>query len=113
MGEEKHFAMLRAVLDVAWCDGSFDEREERLLEQLAQSLNIDAAQLAALKGSSGDADDPALKRLVSSYDDRLYLYQQAVKMSYADGIVMPEEVEMLRKLRTSLFSLDEAPAEDA
>lgn len=96
--KEKRLEALSAILDVAWADGSFEEREIALAEQLVRAF---ALQLDELELPPDDQRRPLAELLVSEAERR-YVYERAFMMSWVDGAFSPAEWSALEQLRESL-----------
>ena len=94
---EKRVAILEGILAVAWADGSYDERERRLMDDIARAFGA-----AAMPPALGGMGDKPLSELLETPEERAYVFQQAAKMSYADGVLDPGERDLLDRLAESL-----------
>jgi uncharacterized tellurite resistance protein B-like protein len=98
---DKRIAILQELLATAWADGSYDEREQRLMNEIATAFGNEFGDGSSrLYGRRGLAD------VLTSRDERYYCYQQAAKMSYADGRLSSRERLVLNSLRDSLQLTD-------
>ena len=112
MVEEKRLSILRAILAMAWADGSFVERERKLMSELLKAFRPTLYEQKGLLKDPDPADTGRrLSLLLDDYDERLYCYQQALKMSYADGIVVDQEKKLLEQLKRSLDIHDDDAVE--
>jgi uncharacterized tellurite resistance protein B-like protein len=109
---EQDMAILKALVPVAWADGTFAEGEKELIDGLLEAYRAndeERAQLHAYAGQRRTLDDIDLQEL--SADDRRVLLQHAVLLTFADGNQSASEVEFLSALSTKLrIPEDEARA---
>jgi tellurite resistance protein len=100
---EQDFAVLEALVPVAWADGSFGERERELFSELVSAYDpseADRAKLLAFANQRRTLDDINLTNL--SFGDRRIVLHHAALMVHADGNVDPEETKMLQALAQRL-----------
>jgi len=100
---EQEFAIVRALVPVAWADGEFAEKEKEMLEALLDAYGASEEQRSALRDYAKERrtlDDISLQDL--SFDDRRVLLQCAVLLSFADGEQHPEESKLLQELSVKL-----------
>jgi tellurite resistance protein len=96
-------AMIRALVPVAWADGSVGPQERAMLDALLDAFEASADEKAALFAYATErrtVDDIDLQSL--STGDRRLLLQHAVLMSFADGKQEPSEVLLLGELANRL-----------
>ncbi len=109
---EQEYAIVRALVPVAWADGEFADTEKEMLEALLDAYGATDAQKQALREYAKEKrtiDDINLQDL--SAPDRRVLLQQAVILSFADGEQHPTEAKFLADLATRLrVPADEAKA---
>jgi len=109
---EQDFAIVRALVPVAWADGVFADREKETLEALLDAFgadDVEKEQIRAFAASKKTLDDINLQTL--SADDRRILLQHAVLLSYADGNQDDAERKFLDELVKRLkIPQDEAKA---
>ncbi len=109
---EQEYAIVRALVPVAWADGEFAETEKEMLEALLDAYGATDAQKQALRDYAKEKrtiEDINLQDL--SAPDRRVLLQQAVILSFADGEQAPSEAKFLADLATRLrVPADEAKA---
>ncbi len=96
-------AIIRALIPVAWADGTFADREKEMLEALLDAYCADDREREALHEYAAQPktlDDIDLQELSS--DDRRMLLQHAVLLSFADGSQSPEELAIVETLAKTL-----------
>ncbi len=102
---DDRLVLLRALVAIARADGEVAAVERQRLLQLAEFLRLDSVQTAEVEALLDPAHPaPELPRQdeLPGYDVRLYVFQQALMMSYADGIVQDEERSVLDRLADTL-----------
>ncbi len=109
---EQEYAIVRALVPVAWADGEFADKEKEMLEALLDAYGASDAQKKDLREYAKEKrtiEDINLQDL--SAPDRRVLLQQAVILSFADGEQHPTEATFLAELATRLrVPADEAKA---
>jgi len=107
---EQDFAIVKALVPVAWADGEFAEREKQTIEALLDAFgadDVEKEQIRAFAEKKRTLDDIELSTL--SADDRRILLQHAVLMSYADG----KQDDSERKVLDDLAKRLKLPADEA
>ena len=107
---DQDFAIVKALVPVAWADGEFAQREKDTLEALLEAFGADDVEkekIRAFAETKKTLDDINLQDL--SADDRRILLQHAVLLSYADGKQDDAERAFLDELVKRL----KLPAEEA
>lgn len=96
--KEKRLEALNAILEVAWADGDFDEREMAFMEKLVPAFGLtpDALDLPP------EEERKPLAELLVTEKERSYVYEKAYRMSLMDGVFSPREHEALERLREAL-----------
>src|SRR4051812_3266563 len=105
---EEEIAIVRALVPVAWADGTFADKEEEMLEALLDAYGAtedEKKQLRTYAAEKRTLDDINLQDL--SAGDRRVLLQCAVLLSFADGEQHPTESKLLGELATKLRIPDE------
>jgi tellurite resistance protein len=100
---EEDFAIVKALVPMAWADGEFAAQEKETLDALLDAYEAsdeEKATIAAYAKERRTLDDINLQDL--SADDRRVLLRHAVLLSFADGKQSPDEVEFLDKLAAKL-----------
>ena len=88
-----------ALAAVGWADGAVSEEEADALLHAARECGIEGADLDAVKKAARDKVDlDAVKGLALSIKERMFVYAIATWLARIDGVVMPEEREMLFRL---------------
>ena len=109
---EQDFAIVKALVPVAWADGEYAEREKQTIEALLDAYgadDVEKEQIRAFAEKKRTIDDINLQTL--SADDRRILLQHAVLLSFADGKQDDTERAYLEELVKRLkFPADEAKA---
>lgn len=96
---DQDFAIVKALVPVAWADGEFAQREKDTLEALLEAFGADDVEkekIRAFAETKKTLDDINLQEL--SADDRRILLQHAVLLSFADGKQDAKELEFLDEL---------------
>ena len=106
------FAIVRALVPVAWADGEFAAKEKEMLEGLLEAYGAtdgERTQLLDYAKEKRTIEDINLQEL--SAPDRRVLLQIAVLLTFADGHQATEEAQVLRDLAVKLrIPDDEAKA---
>lgn len=105
---EQEYAIVRALVPVAWADGDFATKEAEMLDALLDAYGASDAQKADLKAYAKERrtlDDIDLQEL--SAPDRRVLLQHAVLLTFADGQQHADEVTFLKDLAKKLRIADE------
>lgn len=109
---DQELSIVRALVPVAWADGDFADKEKEMLDALLDAYGATAAQRKALQEYAAQKrtlDDIELQDL--SGGDRRTLLQQAVLLSFADGVQAASETTILAELADKLrIPLDESLA---
>jgi len=109
---DQDFAIVRALVPVAWADGVFADKEKETLEALLDAFGADDVEkekIRAFSETKKTLDDINLQEL--SADDRRILLQHAVLLSFADGVQDDSERKFLDELVVRLkIPADEAKA---
>jgi tellurite resistance protein len=107
---EQEFAIVRALVPVAWADGHFADKEKEMLEALLDAYEATDEERASLREYAKEKrtlDDIDLQELSAA--DRRVLLQHAVILSFADGHQHADESKLLAELATRL----KVPVEEA
>lgn len=105
---EQDYAIVRALVPVAWADGKFADREKETLDALLDAFGADEverAQINAFAAEKKSLDDIDLQEL--SADDRRVLLHHAVLLTFADGDQDEAERTFLVELAKRLHIPDE------
>jgi tellurite resistance protein len=109
---EEEYAIVRALVPVAWADGEFADKEKEMLEGLLDAYGATDAEKSQLREYAKERrtlDDINLQDL--SAPDRRVLLQCAVLLTFADGEQHPAESKFLGDLAAKLrIPGDEAKA---
>jgi uncharacterized membrane protein YebE (DUF533 family) len=100
---EEEFAIVRALVPVAWADGHFAEKEREMLDGLLEAYGANEEQKKELRAYAEERrtlDDINLQDL--SAGDRRVLLQCAVLLTFADGEQHASESKLLGELATKL-----------
>ncbi len=100
---EQEYAIVRALVPVAWADGEFADKEKEMLEALLDAYGATDAEKAELREYAKEKrtlEDINLQDLSAA--DRRVLLQCAVLLSFADGHQAAEESKMVSELATKL-----------
>jgi uncharacterized tellurite resistance protein B-like protein len=100
---EQEFAIVKALVPVAWADGKFAEQELECLKAFLDAYNAndeERKQILEYAKDKRTLEDINLQDL--SADDRRILLQHAVLVSFADGEQAVEEDAFLKELAKRL-----------
>jgi tellurite resistance protein len=100
---EQEYAIVRALVPVAWADGEFADKEKEMLEALLDAYGATDDQEKHLREYAKEKrtiDDIDLQELSAA--DRRVLLQNAVLVSFADGEQHPSEAKLLLDLAAKL-----------
>ena len=107
MSEQKRMAVLESIMAVAWADGEYETRERSLIDGVVRALEPGQA--------AGEPAEPVrlsnLHEILETDSEREYCYQQAAKISFADGTVRASERQVLDALAAALGITAEQAAE--
>ena len=90
MGKDERMVLLRTLIAVARSDGHFAEVEKERIRHLVGFLGLGADGKAEIEPLlADDAPAPALpaREDLPDYETRLYVFQQALILIYADGVL--------------------------
>lgn len=107
---EETYAIIQALVPVAWADGDFAEKEKEMLDAILDAYEATAEEKKRLQEYAKEKrtlDDINLQDL--SAGDRRVLLQHAVLLTFADGEQHPAESKLLGELAIKL----KIPAEEA
>lgn len=98
MKTDSRLVMIQTLISLARADGEFAEEERARIRHLVGFLRLDRDQRGVVEAMM--QDDAALPDLpdagdLPDYLQRLYIFQQALVMTYADGIVRADERRFL------------------
>ncbi len=105
---EQEYAIVRALVPVAWADGEFADKEKEMLDALLDAYEASDAEKKALREYAKEKrtlEDIELQDLSAS--DRRVLLQHAVLLTFADGKQAAEEAKFLKDLAVKLRIPDE------
>ena len=110
--QEETYALIQALVPVAWADGDFADKEKEMLDALLDAYEATPEEKTRLQEYAKEKrtlDDINLQDL--SAGDRRVLLQHAVLLSFADGVQHPAESKLITELATKLrIPADEAKA---
>ena len=110
--QEETFALLQALVPVAWADGDFAATEKEMLDALLEAYEASPEEKAKLQEYAKEKrtlDDINLQDL--SAGSRRVLLQHAVLLSFADGEQHAAESKLIGELAVKLkIPADEAKA---
>jgi uncharacterized tellurite resistance protein B-like protein len=107
---EETYALIQALVPVAWADGDFADKEKEMLDAILDAYEASADDKKRLQEYAKERrtlDDINLQDL--SAGSRRVLLQHAVLLSFADGVQHASESAMIGELATRL----KIPAEEA
>jgi hypothetical protein len=109
---EQEYAIVRALVPVAWADGEFADKEREMLDALLDAYEATADEKKKLQEYAKEKrtlDDIELQDLSAS--DRRVLLQHAVLLTFADGKQVALEAKFIVDLAAKLrIPGDEAKA---
>lgn len=108
--QEETFALIQALVPVAWADGDFAEKEKEMLDAFLEAYGASDDEKKRLQDYAKEKrtlDDINLQDLSAA--DRRVLLQHAVLLSFADGEQHPAESKLIADLATKL----RIPADEA
>lgn len=110
--QEETFALIQALVPVAWADGDFADKEKEMLDAFLEAYGAtddEKKRLHEYAKEKRTIDDINLQDLSAA--DRRVLLQHAVLLSFADGVQHPAESKLIAELATKLrIPADEAKA---
>ena len=110
--QEETFALLQALVPVAWADGDFAATEKEMLDALLEAYEASPEEKTRLQEYAKEKrtlDDINLQDL--SAGSRRVLLQHAVLLSFADGEQHAAESKLIGELAVKLkIPADEAKA---
>ncbi len=110
--QEETFALIQALVPVAWADGDFAAAEKEMLDALLDAYEATPEEKKKLEEYAKEKrtlDDINLQELSAA--SRRVLLQHAVLLSFADGVQDATESKMIGELATKLrIPDDEAKA---
>jgi hypothetical protein len=96
-----------ALAAVGWADGKMSEDEAKALVHAAQESGVTGPDLdAVMRVTIEKVDLKSVKVLTLTPRERVYVYAIATWLARIDGVVMPEEREMLAELGNFLKLAD-------
>ncbi|MDB4946183.1 MAG: hypothetical protein JWP97_5717 [Labilithrix sp.] len=108
--QEETFALIQALVPVAWADGDFAAKEKEMLDALLDAYAASPEEKARLQEYAKEKrtlEDIDLQELSAA--SRRVLLQHAVLLSFADGEQHPAETQLITDLGAKL----RIPAEEA
>ncbi len=108
--QEETYALIQALVPVAWADGDFADKEKEMLDALLDAYGATPEEKTRLMDYAKEKrtlDDINLQDL--SAGDRRVCLQHAVLLSFADGEQHPAESKLIADLATKL----RIPADEA
>ncbi len=96
---EQDIAIVKALVPVAWADGTYAEQEGQMLEALLDAYEATDAEKKSIHefaSKKRTLDDINVQEL--SAEDRRVLLQHAVLLTFADGGQSADEVAFLQRL---------------
>ena len=110
--QEETFALIQALVPIAWADGDFAAKEKEMLEALLDAYDATPEEKKKLQDYAKEKrtlDDINLQELSAA--SRRVLLQHAVLLSFADGEQHASESKLIHELATRLrIPADEAKA---
>lgn len=115
MRQNDRAVLLRTIVAIAWADGRIATAEREQVRRMAMFLRLGDEALAeaeAMLDGPGPGPDLPRPEELPAYEVRLYVFQQALSMAYADGYVDPKELRSLEAVAEAL-KLEEQHVETA
>ncbi len=100
---EQNLAIIKGLVAVSWADGHVAAQEAEVLSGLLEAFRAtpsERIELQAFAAKPRTLDDVPLTEL--SWEDRRFLYVQAVLVTLADGVQQDSERTLLEQLRMRL-----------
>jgi uncharacterized tellurite resistance protein B-like protein len=100
---EQDIAIVKALVPVAWADGTFAAEEREMLDALLDAYDASDEEKKTLRAYAAEKrslDDIDLQELSTS--DRRVLLNHAVLLTFADGEQGQPETDFLKKLADRL-----------
>ena len=101
--QEETFALIQALVPVAWADGDFAAKEKEMLDALLDAYEATPDEKKKLQEYAAEKrtlDDINLQDLSAA--SRRVLLQHAVLLSFADGEQHPAETTLIAELAVKL-----------
>ena len=96
-----------ALAAIGWADGKATDAETEALVHAARESGVEGAGLDEVKRAAQEKGDiTKVKGLALTPRERVYTYAIATWLARIDGVVMPEEREMLLQLGNALRLAD-------
>jgi tellurite resistance protein len=108
--QEETFALIQALVPIAWADGDFAAKEKEMLDALLDAYEATPDEKKKLQDYAKEKrtlDDINLQDLSAA--SRRVLLQHAVLLSFADGEQHVEESKLIQELAVKL----RIPADEA
>lgn len=102
---DDRMVLLRAMVAIARADGQVDPTETARIRQICSFLRLDEAMEAEVTAMlEPGAPVPALPdpSELPAYEVRLYVFQQALMMAFADGVIDDQERALTQRLAEAL-----------
>ena len=94
---------IQALIAVAWSDGRVGDDEKEVIETLLDAYGLSPEQADEIRAWAGNRRTLENLDLAGLEDvDRVLLLQQAVFVTYIDGVQTDKELEILRELGRKL-----------
>ena len=110
--QEETFALIQALVPIAWADGDFAAKEKEMLDALLDAYEATADEKTKIHDYAKEKrtlDDINLQELSAA--SRRVLLQHAVLLSFADGEQHASESKLIHELAAKLrIPEDEAKA---
>ena len=94
---------IQALIAVAWADGRVGDDEKEVIETLLDAYGLSPEEADKIRAWAGNRRTLENLDLAGLEDvDRVLLLQQAVFVTYIDGVQTDKELEILRELGRKL-----------
>lgn len=106
--DKRKTEVLRAMLEVAYADGTFDGQEQLAVANILGYLGYTAEEVRAASEMTHSDNQAALETVLADPEDRLEALGDLITVALADGLINNDELAYLKKMARRLgFSEDE------
>ncbi len=102
---DDRMVLIRAMVAIARADGNVDPSEEARIRQICSFLRLDEAMeasVAAMLAPGAPVPELPDPSELPAYEVRLYVFQQAIMMAFADGVIDTQERALTERLAAAL-----------
>lgn len=106
--DKRKTEVLRAMLEVAYADGTFDGQEQLAVANILGYLGYTADEVRTASKMSQSENQAALETVLADPHERLEALGDLITVALADGLINNDELAYLKKMARRLgFSEDE------